>query len=125
VPEALATALVREARPKRPIRWPPLHIAHLLEAGFLSIGTELIGIYEGRRYRATIVNEDGQLRLDDGHVCKSPSGAAKLVTGNRSGDGWRFWFWEDQNRHLFPLADLRTLLLERLTEELRRRGSLV
>lgn len=125
MPEALATALVREAKPKRPIRWPPIHVAHLLEAGFLSIGTELIGIYKGRRYRATVANEDGHLRLDDGHVCRSPSGAAKHVTGNRSGDGWRFWLWEDQSRHLVTLAELRAHLLELLLKELRRRGSLV
>jgi len=126
VPEALATALVREAQPKRPIRWPPIYVADLLDAGFLSIGTELVGIYKGRSYKATVANEDGHLRLDDGHVCKSPSGAAKHVTGNRSGDGWRFWRWEAPQTHeRFTLAEMRATLLELVLEEFRQRGSLV
>ena len=121
VPETLATALARDAEPKQPQRSPTINVAHLLDAGLLTIGMELSGIYKGGCYRAT-VTADGHLLLD-GHVCRSPSAAAKHVTGGRGSDGWRFWYWEDpQSRQRFTLAELRAHLLE-LLEDVRRRGA--
>ncbi|GAB2961043.1 hypothetical protein [Streptomyces heilongjiangensis] len=48
------------------------------------------------------VTEDGYLRLPDGRICDSPSGACETVASCKI-NGWTAWHTEDG----VPLADLR------------------
>ncbi len=65
-------------------------VAKLISSGILEVGTILElrrGVHTGQTAQ---VMEDGSLRLEDGSVHKSPSGAAKHIV-KKSSNGWSDW----------------------------------
>ena len=67
-------------------------LADLIGASLLSPGEELVWERPraGQRLSAK-VTDDGRLRLQDGRVFASPSGAAGAAAGGGSFDGWECW----------------------------------
>lgn len=58
---------------------------------FPAKGAMLLGRYHGKEHRATIVEQDGALRVRLGQdTYRSLSGAARAITGSAI-NGWRFW----------------------------------
>lgn len=65
-------------------------VSKLLSSGILEIGT-ILKLRKGMSAGKTAqVMEDGSLRLEDGSIHKTPSGAAKFVT-KRESNGWVEW----------------------------------
>lgn len=64
----------------------------LVEAGLLTAGEEVFWMRHrlGVRHVATVM-ANGSLRLADGRVAKSPSGACAMLSDNKSYDGWEEW----------------------------------
>lgn len=64
----------------------------LLDAGLLHAGTKLVWPrpMRGVRYTAE-VTPDARIRLEDGRVFKTPSGAAMAAAETTSYDGWHAW----------------------------------
>jgi hypothetical protein len=65
-------------------------VAKLISSGIIEVGTILElrrGVHTGKTAQ---VMEDGSLRLEDGSVHKSPSGAAKHIVKKNS-NGWSDW----------------------------------
>jgi hypothetical protein len=87
-------------------------ISDLLDEGLLRPGEELIWERRnlGERHTA-VVTPEGGVRLPDGRVFPSPSGAGTAVAGGASIDGWNAWRVERLDGAL--LKDLRMQLLER------------
>ncbi|MFF3014019.1 DUF4357 domain-containing protein [Streptomyces sp. NPDC057939] len=73
----------------------PGALAPLLDAGLLKPGQPLVWRRRnlGQEHHAQ-VTEEGHLRLDDGRVCESPSGACDVVAQSKS-NGWDAWRTED------------------------------
>ncbi len=80
-------------------------IADLVDAGLLAVGDELTWNRPqlGQRH-SCVVQGDGTLRLPDGVVKQTPSGAAIALTGG-SHDGWTVWRVPSHGDRM--LADLR------------------
>src|SRR5438034_333020 len=76
-------------------------LQELIAAGRLAPGQRLVAIHRGTRHSAE-VTADGSIRLNGGQSFRSPSAAARGVTGN-SVNGWRFWGVE-RNGQIEPLA---------------------
>lgn len=74
---------------RRAFRWT---IGDLIENGKLSVGERLLTRRAGVEATA-IVDDDGTLEVD-GELFRTPTAAAKHVTGNDVEHGWRFWVVE-------------------------------
>src|SRR5690606_11604718 len=61
----------------------------LLRAGRIDERETLVGERQGTVYGAVVL-DDGQIRVDDGRVFETLSGAADTLTG-KSNNGWEFW----------------------------------
>ena len=61
----------------------------LINAGLVSDGSKVFANFEGGLREATL-DDQGRLHLDDGTVHRTPSGAARRVTGHET-NGWNFW----------------------------------
>ena len=61
--------------------------------------------YKGKAYKA-MLRLDGQVRYGNA-VYKTPTAAAKAVTGRSAINGWRFWHYERAQGDWVPLATLR------------------
>ncbi|MFG2582025.1 DUF4357 domain-containing protein [Streptomyces malaysiensis] len=70
-------------------------LAKLLTAGLLQAGQRLTWRRRnlGQEHRAHVTAE-GSLRLEDGRICASPSGACEAVTGAKA-NGWDAWHTDD------------------------------
>lgn len=69
-----------------------VQVPDLLDAGLVKPGQELTWNRPrvGETYRAS-VTETGQIRLEDGRECSSPSNAAMTAANVASYDGWYAW----------------------------------
>lgn len=65
-------------------------LAELLSSGVLSEGERLELRHKGRVFNA-MVTADGQIKLDDGRVFPSPSGAAVAAIDGKNVNGWAAW----------------------------------
>ncbi|NJP66617.1 DUF4357 domain-containing protein [Streptomyces spiramenti] len=75
----------------------------LLADGRLGAGQRLVWKRRNlKQEHHAVVLSTGELRLDDGSVHSTPSGAASMIAGNQQ-NGWRAWTTEDG----VPLKDLR------------------
>lgn len=81
----LAEVLSSAKAPRTTMSWT---IRDLLEAGKLAVGERLVA-RDGVSATA-IVGEDGTLEVE-GEIFRTPSAAAKRVTGKVAEHGWRFW----------------------------------
>ena len=70
-------------------RWT---IGDLIEAGKLTVG-ERLDPFSSRWTQQAVVGEDGTLEVA-GELYRTPSAAAKRVTGRVAEQGWRFWVVE-------------------------------
>lgn len=61
----------------------------LLEAGLVAPHEPLVGERNGIRYKA-VITPSGQVRVEDGRVFETLSGASDTLTGT-SNNGWEFW----------------------------------
>jgi hypothetical protein len=77
-------------------------LQELIAAGRLIPGQRLVATHRGTRYAAE-VTADAAIRIDGGGSFKSPSSAARSVTGHNT-NGWQFWRVEENGA---PLAHLR------------------
>jgi Restriction Enzyme Adenine Methylase Associated len=78
-------------------------LAPLLGDGRLRAGQRLVWRRRNlRQEHRAIVLETGALRLDDGTVHATPSGAATAIAGSQQ-NGWKVWMTDDG----MPLMDLR------------------
>ncbi len=93
-------------------------LGDLLEAGLLRPEEELVWDRPrlGEHHRVW-VTEGGALRLENGHIKGSPSGAAMAAANIPACDGWTAWRLPNQDGRL--LADLRLQLERRRQEETR------
>ena len=66
-----------------------LTLSDLLEHGYVEPGENLVFTYKGVPRHATIL-ASGEVKLEDGTIHHSPSGAAKKITG-RPMNGWDVW----------------------------------
>lgn len=80
----------------------------LIDANLVIVGDRLTGERSGERFTAEVI-EGGRLRLADGRVFDSLSGAADHLTG-RSNNGWEFWS-VDRAGGTKELADIRLAFL--------------
>ncbi|MCB5908076.1 hypothetical protein [Streptomyces pinistramenti] len=73
----------------------PGALAELLAAGLLQPGQRLTWRRRnlGQVHR-THVTAEGSLRLEDGRICVSPSGACEAATGAKA-NGWDAWHTDD------------------------------
>jgi hypothetical protein len=131
-PENVAYEIPEEYRPildtteekekaKSGIAYYDVSLADLLDAGFLSVGDELVMTYKPRggnrkKYKA-VITEDGSMEVL-GKKFKSPSYAALLAIQDVGSDrktvnGWTSW----RNSEEKLLADLRTEYLKRKENE--------
>lgn len=69
-------------------------LAPLLADGRLCVGQRLVWRRRnlGQRHQAVVL-QTGELRLDDGSVHSTPSGAATAIAGNQQ-NGWKAWATE-------------------------------
>ncbi|WP_103503614.1 MULTISPECIES: DUF4357 domain-containing protein [unclassified Streptomyces] len=75
----------------------------LLADGRLGAGQRLVWKRRNlKREHHAVVLSTGELRLDDGSVHSTPSGAATMIAGNQQ-NGWKAWTTEDG----VPLKELR------------------
>ncbi len=83
-------------------------IKDLIKIGSLQVGDELIWIRRslGVQHVARIVSE-GLIQTTDGHLHKTPSGAAKHLNGNKPVDGWIAWKSKKEGK---SLAEIRSRL---------------
>lgn len=67
-------------------------VANLISAELIQPNeqVEFVRPVVGDRYSATIL-PDGQIRLDDGSICRTPSRAAMQAAHTPSYDGWHAW----------------------------------
>lgn len=110
-----------KSKPKSGIAYYDVSLADLLDAGFLSVGDELVMTYKPRggnrkKYKA-VITEDGSMEVL-GKKFKSPSYAALLAIQDAGSDrktvnGWTSW----RNSEEKLLADLRTEYLKRKENE--------
>lgn len=66
-----------------------VNITDLLDARLLEPKERLRGVRSNKKYQAAVTS-DGKIRLDDGRVFDTLSGAAAKLTG-QSNNGWTFW----------------------------------
>lgn len=106
-PDAAAGMPIASSTPARRKRHFKETVKDLLDAGLLTVGTELRPVRRGREGTA-IVLADGRIRVGDTiHGTLSP--AAQTVSGNKSEPGWEFWAVE-QGGKLVTLYELRDRL---------------
>jgi len=55
--------------------------------------------------------KDGRIKMPDGHVCSSPSGSIKYLTGGLSANGWAAWRYRAPDGKGYPIEKLRKKLL--------------
>lgn len=79
-------------------------VAELLDGGLLQVGDRLHKSFRGRMYEVT-VRADGRLDSTDG-TFDTPSQAARLLTGQKAVNGWKFWLTEGGE----PLEAIRSQL---------------
>jgi hypothetical protein len=94
-----ATALAPHSTETRGELWP------LIQAELLEVGEELIWKRRQSTYTATVTS-NGCLRLSDGRVFATPSGAARTLSGYEV-NGWRSW---GRARNSVRLSSLRDQL---------------
>jgi hypothetical protein len=63
----------------------------------LQPGDGLIARYRGELYFASI-ESDGKVRLSDGRLFSTVSGAGKAVRSGKATNGWDFWSRDNDNR---------------------------
>lgn len=104
--EATTSSTIRISRPNR-LR---ISLADLLGADLLRTGDELVWNRPrlNQAYHCT-VTDDARLRLADGRVFTTPSGAAMAVADVVAYDGWHAWRVQAQGG--IPLDDLRQKFL--------------
>ncbi|SCF10037.1 GmrSD restriction endonuclease domain-containing protein [Micromonospora chokoriensis] len=86
-------------------------LAQLIQHGFVSRGSRIVGTSKGSRYEAQIVR-DGRIALEDGRVFDSLSNAGSSVLGRQSCNGWTFWYIEASGGWV-PLAQIRRVAMEK------------
>ncbi|GAB3275383.1 DUF262 domain-containing protein [Actinocorallia lasiicapitis] len=86
-------------------------VANLVQAGLLTAGATLVGQYLRVEHFATVL-DDGRLRLANGSVYTSLSGAGAAVRGGRACAGWDFWHLRNGADRI-QLKELRSELLRR------------
>ena len=87
-PEPAEEGIPAPDRPRSPRRFTET-VGDLIEAALLSVGQELQPARRTLTQTATVLG-DGRLRVGD-EVCRSLSGAAQVVSGNKAEPGWEFW----------------------------------
>lgn len=78
-------------------------LAPLIEAGLLEVGQRLVWKRRQTTHEAA-VTVDGSLRLSDGRVFGTPSGAARALSGYEV-NGWRNWGRPEDDVRLSSLRD--------------------
>jgi hypothetical protein len=78
-------------------------VADLVSAGLLTTGQTLYARVKANQGATCVVGSDGRLYVGD-IACDTPSGAARLVAGNASFNGW--WFWVVDLATMTSLKDL-------------------
>jgi hypothetical protein len=109
-PGELAT-MMASASPQRRARHQAT-VADLIGADLLRSGDELVWQRprSGQEFRCTVM-DDGRLRMANGQVTSSLSGAAGVAAGGGSYDGWEVWRAPSRGNAL--LLDLRRQYLVR------------
>ena len=83
-----------------------MNIQNLIKVGSIQVGDELIWNRRslGVQHLARVV-AGGFIQTTDGHVHRTPSGAAKHLNGNKPVDGWIAWKSKKVGK---SLAELRS-----------------
>jgi hypothetical protein len=89
---------------------PTVNVATLVTAGLLAPGTVLRPTQSSLAHRTAEVSRDGMILIDNTSF-KTPSGAARAVTGSNT-NGWQFWATDAQPQK--TLAEVRSDYLESL-----------
>ena len=83
---------------------PRIPFASLLEQGYLSPGQQLY--FMANRDQYALVKSDGHLIF--GHMEGSIHQVGRLILNNSPCNGWEVWFYEDKEKSLHPINDLRS-----------------
>lgn len=113
--------LEEKEKPKSGVAYYDVSLADLLDAGFLSVGEELVMAYKPKggnqkKYKAVITKEGSMIVLDK--KFKSPSYAAVLGiqdagSDRKTANGWISW----KNKNGELLSDLRSNYLKQKEDE--------
>jgi hypothetical protein len=74
-----------------------MKLMDLIENGKLKPGTKIIMKKKGVIYNATITS-DGKIKLENGGIFNSPSGAARFLNKGKPIDGWISWKLADEKK---------------------------
>lgn len=91
----------RVAKSPRKHEEPTVEIKDLIDAGYLSDGAVLTGLYKGAVYRAVITPERKIQIIDHANLehFDTPSGAAVAASGKNQ-NGWTWWGIEGQGKDI-------------------------
>jgi len=106
--EMFGTGTAEGRPPKRPGRKPREdgRAAALKEyVHLMRPRPRLRATYKGKTYTAKVL-KDGTISFGGKHY-RTPTAAAKAISGRKSHNGWRFWQYERAPRDWVPLTELR------------------
>lgn len=104
-----------EVAPPPPITRASVDIAQLVDAGWLTAGTELVPRQQAHAGMTAVVSKDGRLYIGD-TAYDTPSAAAGVAySGKGAVNGWWFWGVGGTNRRL---TDVRAEYLASLGDDL-------